>query len=149
MASAVYIPLMKSYVLKIAIPIYMILLLSMLWRAVSRLYAASSQTHEWSWTKKCCSLGALFFVISDSILSFDLFVHDVPYSHTLVMVTYYVAQLGISVSILDRTNEVNRSVIQHRDLFNGVKRFISSIKSAFIEDSIKLIECTVDQEQEQ
>jgi hypothetical protein len=140
MASALYVPLISSYVLKVAVPIYMLLLLSMLWRAVSRLYNSSS--HEWSWTKKCCTIGALFFVISDSILSFDLFVCDIPYAHPLVMITYYVAQLGIALSVIDSlgSHEVNRSVIQHHDLLNGLRRLVAFVKSSFSEDSIKLLD---------
>lgn len=140
MASALYVPLISSYVLKVAVPIYMLLLLSMLWRAVSRLY--NSGSHEWSWTKKCCTIGALFFVISDSILSFDLFVCDIPYAHPLVMITYYVAQLGIALSVIDSlgSHEVNRSVIQHHDLLNGLRRLVAFVKSSFSEDSIKLLD---------
>lgn len=75
---AVYIPFISSYLLKCVVPLYMILLFVMLWRAVSRLQIFNKNI-EWTWTKMCCSLGALFFVISDSILSFDLFIYDVPY----------------------------------------------------------------------
>lgn len=163
MASAFYIPHLKSYVLKVAVPIYMLLLLSMLWRAVARLDLFSMSTsqqqttesstitspslsstvsNEWSWTKKCCSVGALFFVISDSILSFDLFICDIPYSHPMIMLTYYGAQLGIALSIIDAlgSHEVNRSVIQHHDLLNGLRRVVAFVKSSFFEDSIKLID---------
>lgn len=166
MASALYVPHIKSYVLKVAVPIYMLLLLSMLWRAISRLdlfstpstnttnslTSASSTSqltpssttaaNEWSWTKKCCTLGALFFVISDSILSFDLFICNIPYSHPMVMLTYYAAQLGIALSVIDSlgSHEVNRSVIQHHDLLNGVRRLVAFAKSSWAEDSIKLVD---------
>lgn len=121
----------------------MTLLLSMLWRAVSRLQILNCKKNlEWSWTKICCSIGALFFVISDLILSFDLFICDIPYSHPVIMLTYYVAQLGISLSVIDSfsSNEVNHLVIQHHDLLNGFKRIILFIKSVCFEDNIKLIE---------
>jgi hypothetical protein len=75
---AIYIPFIHSYVLKGIVPIYISLLFLMLWRAVSRLDIFNKNI-EWTWPKMCCSLGALCFVISDSALSFDLFIHRIPY----------------------------------------------------------------------
>lgn len=44
-------------------------------------------------------IGSLLFVISDSILSWNMFISDVPYSHILIMTTYYAAQYCIASSI--------------------------------------------------
>jgi len=43
--------------------------------------------------------GSLLFIISDSILSWNMFVSDVAYSGPLIMSTYYTAQFLISKSI--------------------------------------------------
>lgn len=53
---ALYIPSISNYVLKVMVPVYMSLLLTMLWRAVSRLQIFNKNV-EWTWTKLCCSLG--------------------------------------------------------------------------------------------
>jgi hypothetical protein len=123
----------------------------MLWRALSRL-EIFNQNVQWTWPKLCCSLGkgktgtiynashqniliflkgALCFVISDSVLSFDLFIYELPYSHPIVMITYYAAQLGIALSVVDsyESHEVNKRVIQHQDLIQAVQHVHSFIKS--------------------
>jgi len=136
-ACAVYLPNLNNYLLKLLVPVYMILLFSMCWRAVSRLQIFDPNI-DWTWPKLCCSLGALSFVISDSVLSFDLFIHEVPYSHPIIMLTYYAAQLGIALSVVNsyESREVNQRVIQHNDLINGVKNIYSYFKSSIREDEI-------------
>jgi alkenylglycerophosphocholine hydrolase len=49
---------------------------------------------------KWAIIGSVLFIISDSILSWDLFVQTVSYSHELIMITYYSAQFLIARSIL-------------------------------------------------
>ncbi|MFB7138354.1 lysoplasmalogenase [Gottfriedia sp. NPDC056225] len=51
---------------------------------------------------KWAIFGSLLFIISDSILSWDLFVESVKYGHELIMITYYTAQFLIAKSILNR-----------------------------------------------
>ncbi|PEL09375.1 lysoplasmalogenase [Bacillus sp. AFS017336] len=51
---------------------------------------------------KWAIFGSLLFIISDSILSWDLFVESVKYGHELIMITYYAAQFLIAKSILNR-----------------------------------------------
>ncbi|QJC50728.1 lysoplasmalogenase [Paenibacillus albicereus] len=46
--------------------------------------------------------GSLLFVASDSVLSWNLFVADVPFSHALIMLTYYGAQFLIAGSLSGR-----------------------------------------------
>ena len=48
---------------------------------------------------KWASIGSILFVISDSILSWNLFVSDISYSDALIMGTYYTAQFLIATSI--------------------------------------------------
>ncbi|MGN7454139.1 lysoplasmalogenase [Paenibacillus pasadenensis] len=49
--------------------------------------------------------GSLLFVASDSILSWNLFVADVPFSHALIMLTYYGAQFLIAGSLSSRGSD--------------------------------------------
>ncbi|WP_211748462.1 lysoplasmalogenase [Paenibacillus sp. Marseille-Q4541] len=44
-------------------------------------------------------IGSLLFVISDSILSWNMFISPVSYSGVLIMTTYYSAQFLIAISI--------------------------------------------------
>lgn len=44
-------------------------------------------------------VGSLLFVISDSILSWNMFISPVPYSGVFIMTTYYSAQFLIAMSI--------------------------------------------------
>ena len=44
-------------------------------------------------------IGSLLFVISDTILSWNMFISNVPNSHFLIMSTYYAAQYAIASSI--------------------------------------------------
>lgn len=44
-------------------------------------------------------IGALLFLTSDTILAINKFIVDVPYSHQLIMSTYYGAQILIALSI--------------------------------------------------
>ena len=45
-------------------------------------------------------LGALSFVVSDTILAFNKFYSPIPSAHVFVMITYYLAQLLITSSVL-------------------------------------------------
>lgn len=83
----------------------------------------------------------MFFVISDSILSFDLFIYEIPYSHPFIMLTYYSAQLGIALSVVDSYDdlEINHRVIQHNDFINGISVVYKHLKSIYFEDNLQLI----------
>lgn len=45
------------------------------------------------------SAGALLFLISDSLLAWDLFVKKFPRAHCLVMITYHLGQLGLVLAL--------------------------------------------------
>jgi uncharacterized membrane protein YhhN len=66
--------------------IYMIIILAMAMIAASRYKA--EPTHE----NRTVLFGALFFVVSDSLLAINKFVLPLPYSGVLVLGTYYSAQ---------------------------------------------------------
>lgn len=44
-------------------------------------------------------IGSLLFVISDSILAWNMFIEDIPDAGVLIMTTYYAAQFMIARSI--------------------------------------------------
>ncbi|CAG2104166.1 unnamed protein product [Medioppia subpectinata] len=96
--------------MSLAVPIYNVLLLVMVWRAVSRVQLFEDL---WTWTKLCSCFGGILFAISDTALGlreFGLIAHLVSSRHCqlLVMITYYAAQFGIALSVVD-TNGLNGS----------------------------------------
>lgn len=50
-----------------------------------------------------CGLGSVLFVISDSIIAIDKFYTPVANAQTAIMVTYYVAQFGIALSVIEQS----------------------------------------------
>ena len=48
---------------------------------------------------KYAIIGSLLFVISDTVLSWNMFISEVTYSHFWIMSTYYAAQYFIAMSI--------------------------------------------------
>lgn len=73
-------------VLAVAVIAYVIVILTMGW--------TSFRTGN-----KFAIIGAFFFITSDTILSINRFIVDVPAAHELVMFTYYTAQIFIALSI--------------------------------------------------
>ena len=57
------------------------------------------------------------------------------------MMTYYMAQMGIAVSVVDshKSSEINHLVIQHNHLIDGFKSLFYQLKAT-------LIECTTSEE---
>ncbi|XP_077994923.1 lysoplasmalogenase TMEM86A-like [Glandiceps talaboti] len=78
--------------------LYMALILYMLWRAIARLDYFGK---KWTWSKLSASLGAVCFVISDLTIGVNKFMFPVPYVRAIVMFTYYAAQFGIALSVVD------------------------------------------------
>lgn len=72
--------------LVIPVLVYMIAISVMAWTAIMT-------------GSKSAAFGALLFVISDSILSWNMFVSEITYSHALIMLTYYSAQFLIISSM--------------------------------------------------
>lgn len=48
--------------------------------------------------------GAVLFVVSDSILALNKFYSEIPYSHIWIILSYALAQLGITIGILKSVN---------------------------------------------
>lgn len=90
--------------LHVLVPLYIMLIFTMAWRAGARVGKLSS------WTKQCSCAGALLFCISDFTIAVNKFTHPVPYSHTIIMSTYYAAQMLIALSVVDSQVE---AVIAH------------------------------------
>ncbi|XP_038218878.1 lysoplasmalogenase-like protein TMEM86A [Zerene cesonia] len=78
--------------LRVAVPLYALLLATMAWRGAAR---PGRQR-----------LGALLFLLSDAILAYSLFGGPVPYKQVLVMSTYYLGQLCIALSALQQPPRV-------------------------------------------
>lgn len=78
--------------------LYIGLLATTVWRAVARVQFFGDL---WTWTKLCAFAGSLLFIVSDFVIAVDKFRYPVPYAHPIIMVTYYAAQLGITLSVVD------------------------------------------------
>lgn len=85
-------------ILVIAVPIYTFIVATMVWRAISRVQIDDGL---WSWSKICSCAGAILFAISDFTLGYDKFRYSLNHSQLAIMSTYYAAQLGIALSIVD------------------------------------------------
>lgn len=84
--------------LTIGVPVYTFLLMTMAWRAVARV---QHFVGLWTWTKLCSCVGGILFAVSDTVLGLNAFYCYIPYSQAIIMVTYYAAQLAISLSTVD------------------------------------------------
>ncbi|XP_072030859.1 lysoplasmalogenase TMEM86A-like isoform X2 [Amphiura filiformis] len=75
--------------------LYTLLICVMNWGAISRVSLTDIK-----WPELCGSLGALVFYVSDLVLSINKFLYPVPHGYYIIMSTYYLAQLGISLSVV-------------------------------------------------
>lgn len=74
--------------------LYLVVISLMLWSAIMT-------GHKWA------IIGSILFTISDSILSWNMFISDIANSGVLIMTTYYTAQFLIAYSI--RTIGIDRN----------------------------------------
>lgn len=95
-----------NLVLKVAVLIYSFLIMVMNWRALARIRnlqavrdGVNGTSHK-RWTELVACLGAISFMISDTCLAINRFSYAVPYERWIVMSTYYLAQLGIALSVV-------------------------------------------------
>lgn len=97
----------------LALPVlaYILVICAMLWRAASRLGApAVSRLSAYAGF-----IGALMFIASDAVLSWNLFVTPVPYGGILIMTTYWGAQCGIALSAITRRRSRDEEIERVRD----------------------------------
>jgi uncharacterized membrane protein YhhN len=90
---------------------------SLIWPVI--FYITVISTMVWSaimTANKWTIAGSVLFMISDSILSWNLFVSHIAYSSVLIMTTYYLAQFFIAKSIQSST--VERTSISPNSLYN-------------------------------
>lgn len=85
-------------VLGIAVIAYISVILTMGWTAIRT-------------GSKFATFGALLFILSDSYLAINKFVMPLPFSHEVIMLTYYGAQILIALSIL-QYSEIRSKVLQ-------------------------------------
>jgi uncharacterized membrane protein YhhN len=78
--------------------IYCVLICFMLWRAIARVQLFDDL---WTWTKLCGCVGAILFITSDTVIAIDKFHTKIPFAQNIIMITYYAAQLGITLSVVD------------------------------------------------
>jgi uncharacterized membrane protein YhhN len=53
------------------------------------------------------AFGAILFVASDSLIAWNKFVRELDYSHTLIMATYGLAQLGITMGAISQVRDIS------------------------------------------
>ncbi len=75
--------------------LYSFLICLMNWRAMAKVNFA-----DITWPELCGCLGALSFYISDLVLAVNKFRYPVPNGYYIIMSTYYLGQLGISLSVV-------------------------------------------------
>lgn len=81
---------------EMALPVllYILVITTMLWRAAVRFHAPGVNQAS----AKAGLLGSLFFVASDSLLAISLFIYNLPYAGIIVILTYWIGQLGITLA---------------------------------------------------
>lgn len=84
--------------LMIGVPIYSFALITMMWRAMARVQFFEDL---WTWSKLCTCAGGVLFVVSDLVIGISHFKFPVNYDQAIIMSTYYAAQLGIALSVVD------------------------------------------------
>ncbi len=79
-----------------ALPVllYILVIATMLWRAAARFHAPGVNQKS----AKAGLLGSLFFVGSDSLLAITLFVYALPYAGIVIIIAYWLGQLGITLA---------------------------------------------------
>ncbi|KAK7099148.1 lysoplasmalogenase TMEM86A-like isoform X2 [Littorina saxatilis] len=123
--------------MEILAPMYLGLICIMGWRAVARVQFFDDL---WTWTKLCGCAGAICFMISDLLIAVDKFVVDVPFSHQLIMVSYYAAQLLISLSVVDsQVEDIIRLQTKHDnpDVIDNAKRHVKSLSHHLNKENVK------------
>ncbi|XP_034485841.1 lysoplasmalogenase-like protein TMEM86A [Drosophila innubila] len=91
-------------ILVIGVPIYCVLISTMLWRALARAVDAKS------FLTIFCAVGATLFVISDALIAVTMFLSvALPGARLQIMITYYVAQFAIALSTADDGPEPQRN----------------------------------------
>lgn len=86
-------------ILAVAVILYIFVILLMGWNAI--------QTGN-----KFAITGAILFIFSDSILAINRFIVEVPFSHALIMISYYGAQFLFAYSIYSQYSVSRKNLIK-------------------------------------
>ena len=78
---------------KLGISLYLFLLCMMIWRSLAVFF------NELTFSATCGCLGAYIFIASDMIIFIDKYAFKVDKANMWIMITYYIAQLGIAFSV--------------------------------------------------
>lgn len=89
-----FLPQIKEGVLKYLVAMYIYMIFTMFWRSHVR------WQQDPRWDSLSASIGAVIFIVSDFIIAFTKWHHDIYLGSVGVMVTYYLAQLLISLSVV-------------------------------------------------
>ena len=99
--------------------LYVVVIGMMGWRAIARF----QKYEDWPWTSLSGMLGAISFMISDCVIAVNKFRFEVPYSHNIIMSTYYFAQMCIALSVVDSQAdaiiEISRNDSKKKNELNG------------------------------
>lgn len=98
-------PGFAAYELTFLGALYIILIIMMAWRALARVHYGENL---WTWTKVAAGVGAILFCISDVVLATNMFRSAIPSSQSIVMTTYYTAQLGMALSVVSHGHSIEK-----------------------------------------
>lgn len=110
---------------------YVGVICTMAWRGTARIPTFNFFDDSVTWTQMSGCFGSIAFVISDLTLAVDKFLFPLPYAHPIIMITYYAAQFGIALSVVDSQNDalIARSLNDQKkregdmDQSNGIKKY--------------------------
>ncbi|KAL3267300.1 hypothetical protein HHI36_011431 [Cryptolaemus montrouzieri] len=98
-----FLPDLSGSILPVGVPIYILLLGTMLWRAVAHFNSIKVSKN---WNKACAAIGGILFVLSDLVIGLNMFKFKINHAEVIIMSTYYAAQLGISLSVVDSSQHL-------------------------------------------
>ncbi|MFJ4087420.1 lysoplasmalogenase [Pseudomonas psychrophila] len=84
--------------LLIPVSVYALTISAMLWRALARLGTCVPTRSAW-----LAAAGAVAFVVSDSLIGIDRFVHPFSAAPYLIILTYWLGQWGIGASVFSQS----------------------------------------------
>lgn len=87
----------------VPVGVYVMVITTMLWRGLSRLNAPGVVQQSGRWG----ALGSLSFTISDSVLAYSMFVTRFGLSSLIIMSTYWLGQLGITLAAATQASAVD------------------------------------------
>lgn len=97
-------------ILKLSVLFYIMVIVGMNWRALAKIRTlddlkagVTSSSHK-KWTHLVAGIGSVLFFISDSCLAINRFHSPLTHQRWIVMTTYYLAQLGIALSVVKNRN---------------------------------------------